>query len=117
MIGETNMTSNPTPKEFTIRSNGYTGKYTQPFNDPFLKLTAAVVRQILEQGQKELCEYFGDYHWYLRQAPDGQYEFVASYRTPTHNGEFIEGRGRTPREAILGKHENRLKFKFLGWLE
>ena len=44
-------------------------------------------------------------------------EFVASYRTPTHNGEFIEGRGRTPREAILGKHENRLKFKFLGWLE
>ena len=111
------MTSNPTPKEFTIRSNGYTGKYIHPFNNPFLKLTAAVVRQILEQGQKELCEYFGDYHWHLRQNPDGRYEFVASYRTPAHNGEFIEGSGKTPREAILGRYQNRIKFQFLGWLE
>ena len=65
----------------------------------------------------KLCEYFGDYHWYLRQNPDGRYEFVASYRTPTHNGEFIEGSGKTPRESILGRYQNRIKFQFIGWLE
>lgn len=110
------MTTAPTPKAFRIRSNGSTQEYTHPLSVSWLTLTAAVVEQILEQGQEDLRTYFGDYHWFLRQTRKG-YEFVASYRHPNYSGEFIEGSGRTPREAILGRHQNRIKFQFLGWME
>lgn len=106
------MTRRPEPRAFRIRSNGSTSEYEKPLSHRWLTLTAAVVEQILEQGQEDLRAWFGDYHWYLRQTRNG-YEFVASYP----GGEFIEGTGRTPREALFSNHASRVKFSFLGWMD
>ena len=66
------------------------------------KISASMVRQIMEIVMPELRTIFGDYKWSL-QGEHGNYAVIA---TSEHNA-FVEGQGKTPAEAFWSCYQIR----------
>lgn len=75
--------------------------------------SAAAVRQVLAAIQDDLRAVFGEYEWYL-DGDTGDYQIIAkSLDVP---GLWVDGRGKTPKLAMMDCNATRTILQKNGWL-
>lgn len=102
-------TVSPTSLLFGPRLSRCPAHITSPFG--LFYTHASRVQKFLDSAREELKAYFGNYEYTILRVPgaarNGKYEIRANYTLRGEHRYFVDGRGRTPAEALLSVNQMR----------
>ena len=91
---------------------------SSPFG--FIYTHASRVQAFLTSASEELKAYFGDYNYMILENPRAprryKYEIHAVYMLHGEYCSFVDGRGRTPSEALLSVNQMRNFMRKIGMM-